>query len=90
MKTYKIIGMEPWENNGVKMQRLYCVHRQEGVVGLATIGCSIEARLLPSDVTINSVVMLGFQRQGKYLEFVINAPASVGSDSQTSDNFPFE
>lgn len=89
MKTYKIIGMEPWDNNGVKMQRLYCVHHQEGVVGLATIGCSIDARLLPPDVTINSVVILGFMRQGKYLEFVMNAPASSGSDTSTSDDMPF-
>lgn len=87
MITYKIVGIEPWENNGIKMQRLYCVHHKEGVVGLATIACSCEARLLPPDVTIDSVVILGFQRQGKYLEFVLPAPDNNVSVSK--DDTPF-
>lgn len=75
MKTYKIIGIEPWSQpDGTQMQRLYCVTHQEGVVGLATIAASIMSTSLPSDITVDSVVVLGFQRQGKYLEFVMKAP----------------
>lgn len=81
MKTYKIIGLEPWStNDGTQMQRLFCVTHQEGVVGLATLAASIPAANLPSDISLDSVVVLGFNRQGKYLEFVMRAPELPNSN----------
>lgn len=75
MKTYKIIGIEPWtQSDGTIMQRLYCVTHQEGVTGLATLAASIPSTSLSSDICLDSVVVLGFQRQGKYLEFVMKVP----------------
>lgn len=81
MKTYKIIGIEPWtQPDGTIMQRLYCVTHQEGVTGLATIAASILSTSLSSDICLDSVVVLGFQRQGKYLEFVMKVPDQNQSD----------
>lgn len=75
MKTYKIVGIEPWLSpNGDNMQRLYCIFKQENTVGYATIACSILASRIPNDIGVDSVVILGFERQGKYLEFVMLAP----------------
>ena len=72
---YKVIGLEPWVNtDGAQMQRLYCVTRKEGVSGLATISTSIKSDRVPSDLALNSVVLLGFERQGKYLDFVYVLP----------------
>lgn len=74
-KTYKIIGIEPWmTNNGESMQRLYLVHKKENTVGLACMTCSIKSALCPTDISIDSVVVLGFSRNSNYLDFVMKAP----------------
>lgn len=74
-QKYKVVGLEPWVNtDGAQMQRLYCVTKKEGVSGLCTIATSIKSDRLPSDLSLNSVVLLGFERQGKYLEFVYVLP----------------
>ena len=74
-QQYKVIGIEPWLNTDEsKMTRLYCVTKKSGVAGLATISCSIRSDLLPPDVALDSMVLLGFERQGKYLEFVYVLP----------------
>lgn len=74
-QKYKVVGIEPWVNtDGTQMQRIYCVTKKEGVSGLCTIATSIRSDRLPSDLTLNSIVLLGFERQGKYLEFVYVLP----------------
>lgn len=81
-QKYKVIGIEPWVNGDISMHRLYCVTQREGVAGLATVATSIESKKLPPDVTLNSIVLLGFERQGKYLEFVYVLP----DEPKTSDS----
>lgn len=73
---YKIIGLEPWvaPDGKTPMTRIYCVTPKEGVAGLATVASSIVSEKLPPDVTLDSYVLLGFERQGKYLEFVYVLP----------------
>ena len=81
---YKIVGLEPWVNtDGAQMQRLYCVTKKEGVSGLCTIATSIRSDRVPSDLTLNSIVLLGFERQGKYLEFVYVLPDEPKDPSES-------
>lgn len=75
VQKYKVVGIEPWVNtDGAQMQRIYCVTKKEGVTGLCTVATSIRSERIPPDLTLNSYVLLGFERQGKYLEFVYVLP----------------
>lgn len=76
VRKYKIVGIEPWiaPDGKTPMTRLYCVTQKEGVGGLATVASSIESVKLPTDVCLDSYVLLGFERNGKYLEFVYVLP----------------
>lgn len=85
VRKYKVIGIEPWvaPDGQTAMTRLYCVTPKEGVAGLATVASSIVTANMPTDVTLNSYVLLGFERQGKYLEFVyvLNDEKIPGTDT---------
>lgn len=83
VNKYKVIGLEPWVNtDNVQMMRLYCVTRKEGVSGLATVATSIRSDRIPSDLVLDSVVLLGFERQGKYLEFVYVLPPETPGETE--------